>query len=236
MKFKYHYIVLLGMMCVATACKKDTYDAPSTTLKGRLVYNGEAINLEQDQVPLELYQPGFGKTGAITGTFAQDGTYSFLLFNGNYKLVIPNGQGPFRWNENVTANRRDTLAVNVTGEQTLDLPVTPYYLLTNPQMTISNRVVTAAFGVNKIITDANARNIERVTLYVNKTQFVSGASDYKIASTDLAGTAITNLNSVTMSVTVPTINPTQNYVFARVGLKIAGIEDMIFTPVQKLQL
>jgi hypothetical protein len=236
MKFKYHYIVLLGMMCVATACKKDTYDAPSTTLKGRLVYNGEAINLEQDQVPLELYQPGFGKTGAITGTFAQDGTYSFLLFNGNYKLVIPNGQGPFRWNENVTANRRDTLNVNVTGEQTLDLPVTPYYLLTNPQMTISNRVVTAAFGVNKIITDANARNIERVTLYVNKTQFVSGASDYKIAFTDLAGTAITNPNSVIISVTVPTINPTQNYVFARVGLKIAGIEDMIFTPVQKLQL
>jgi hypothetical protein len=236
MKFKYHYIVLLALMCVATACKKDTFEAPSTTLKGRLTYNGEAINLEQDQVPIELYQPGFGKTGPITGTFAQDGTYSFLLFNGNYKLIIPNGQGPFRWNENVTANRRDTLTVNVTGEQTLDLQVTPYYLITNTQMTISNRVVTAAFGVNKIITDANARNIERVTLFVNKTQFVSGASDYKIAFTDLAGTAITSPNNVTMSVTVPTISPTQNYVFARVGLKVAGIEDMIFTPVQKLQL
>ena len=236
MKFKYHYLALLGIMCVATACKKDTYDAPSTTLKGRLVYNGEAINLEQDQVPLELYQPGFGKTGAITGTFKQDGTYSFLLFNGNYKLVIPNGQGPFRWNENTTANRRDTLTVNITGEQTLDLPVTPYYLITNPQMTISNRLVTASFGINKIITDANARDIERVTLYVNKTQFVSGASDYKIAFTDLTGTAITNFNNISMSVTVPTINPTQNYVFARLGLKIAGIEDMIFTPVQKLQL
>lgn len=236
MKFKYHYIVLLALMCVATACKKDTYDAPSITLKGRLVYNGEAINVEHDRVPLELYQPGFGKTGAITGTFAQDGTYSFLLFSGNYKLVIPNGQGPFRWNENVTANRRDTLNVNITGDQTLDLTVTPYYLVTNPLMTVSNRVVTATFGINKVITDANARNVERITLYVNKTQYVSSGNDYSIALTDLAGTAITNLNSITMTVTVPTINPTQNYVFARVGLKIAGIEDMIFSPVQKIQL
>jgi hypothetical protein len=37
-----------------------------------------------------------------------------------------------------------------------------------------------------------------------------------------------------MQVTIPTIVPTQNYVFARVGIKIAGVEDRIFSPVQKL--
>lgn len=236
MKLRYSYIMLLAMMWLATACKKDTYDAPKITLKGRLAYNGEAINLEYNQVPLELYQPGFGKVGAITTTFNQDGTYSMLLFSGNYKLIIPNGQGPFRWNENTTTNRRDTVNVNVTGDQTLDLSVTPYYLIRNPQISVSNRVVAAIFGINKIITDANARNIERVTLYVNKTQFVSGSNDYKIAFTDLAGTAIADMNNVSLNVTVPAINPTQNYVFARIGLKIEGIEDMIFSPVQKLQL
>jgi hypothetical protein len=236
MKLKYHYMILMALIWVASACKKDNYEAPSVTLKGRLVYNGEAINVEYNQVPFQLYQPGFGKTGAIVGTFGQDGTYSTLLFSGNYKLIIPNGQGPFRWNENASTNSRDTLSVNVTGDQTLDLTVTPYYLIKNPQLTVNNKVVTAAFGINKIITDANARNIERVTLYVNKTQFVSGGSDYSIATTDLAGSAITDLNSITMTTTVPTITPTQNYVFARVGLKIEGIEDMIFSPVQKLQL
>jgi hypothetical protein len=236
MKIKYQYIFLMAIVWLATACKKDTYEAPQITLKGRLVYNNEPINLEYDQVPLELYQPGFGKTGPITAKFGQDGTYSTLLFSGNYKLIIPNGQGPFRWNENASTNRRDTLNVSVTSDQTLDLQVTPYYLIRNPQMAVSNRVVSATFGINKIITDANARNIESVFLYVNKTQFVAGANNYNIASSQLAGSAITNTNNVSLTVTVPTINPTQNYVFARIGLKVAGIEDLIFSPIQKIQL
>jgi hypothetical protein len=32
------------------------------------------------------------------------------------------------------------------------------------------------------------------------------------------------------------MKPTQNYVFARIGVKIAGVEDLIFSPVQKVQL
>jgi len=234
MKLKYYYIILMALIWFSTSCKKDNYEAPSVTLKGRLVYNGEAINVEYNQVPFELYQPGFGKTGAIVGTFDQNGTYSTLLFAGNYKFIIPNGQGPFRWNENASTNRRDTLNVNLNGEQTVDLNVTPYYLIRNPQTTVSNRVVTTAFSINKIITDANARNIENVTLYINKTQFVSGADN--IASATLAGSAITDLNNLTLTVTAPTITPTQNYIFVRIGLKIAGIEDMIFSPVQKIQL
>jgi hypothetical protein len=35
---------------------------------------------------------------------------------------------------------------------------------------------------------------------------------------------------------VPAIVPTQNYVYARVGVKIAGVEDMIFSPVVKVTL
>jgi hypothetical protein len=71
-----------------------------------------------------------------------------------------------------------------------------------------------------------------VSLYINKTQFVSGGD--QIAGTDLAGSAITSLNNISMSVNVPGISPTQNYVFARVGIKIAGVEDMIFSPVVKV--
>jgi len=232
MKYKYSYIVLLALMWAITACKKDTYSPPSITLKGHLMYNGEAINVEYNQVPFQLYQPGFGKTGAIVGTFGQDGAYSTLLFAGNYKLIIPNGQGPFRWNENQTTNSRDTLAVAVNGGQTMDINVTPYYLINNAQLTAANKTVTANFNISKIISDANAKDIERVSLYINKTQFVSGGDN--IAATDLAASAITSLNNITMNVTIPTITPTQNYVFARVGLKIAGVEDMIFSPLVKV--
>jgi len=44
----------------------------------------------------------------------------------------------------------------------------------------------------------------------------------------MAETAITDLNNVTLRTAIPAIVPTQRYVFARIGLKAAGVEDLIF--------
>jgi hypothetical protein len=230
MKIKFHHIIL-GLLLATMGCKKDNYDAPAAKLAGHLTYKGEVINVEYNQVPFELYQPGFGKTGAIKGTFQQDGSYSTLLFNGNYKFTIPANQGPFMWKE-LSAGKRDTVAVTVSGNQTMDVEVTPYYLIHNTKITGASKVVTAVFDVQKVITDANAKNIGAVVLYINKTQFVSGSDN--IAATEVAGSAITSTSNISINVNVPTITPSQNYVFARVGLRVAGVEDMIFSPVVKI--
>ena len=232
MKIKLHHIVLLFCGISLLSCKKDNYDAPSSTLSGKLVYKGEGFGLEKDQVPFELYQYGFGKVGPIGASFTQEGTYSALLFDGEYKLIIPNGQGPFLWKK-TTAGKPDSVVVNLKGSQVLDLEVTPYYMIRSTQITASGGKVNASFNVEKIITDADAKDIENVTLYINKTQFVSGANN--IANAGIAGAAITDPNSISLSVTVPSIAPAQNYVFARVGLKIAGVEDRIFSPLVKVQ-
>ncbi len=232
MKFKFQYIILLVLAVAAASCKKDTKEAPKSTFKGRLVYNGQPINVEQNQVPIELYQSGFGKRGAIIGNATQDGSFSFLLFDGDYKLIIPGSQGPFRWNQ--TGATRDSLNVKISGSQTMDLEVTPYYLINDVKYSVNGRAVTAAFTVNKILTDVNARDIERVTLYINKTQFVSGNGDEQIVNNGIAGSEVAN--TVNLTATVPNITPSQNYVFARVGLKIAGVDDLIFSPLQKITL
>lgn len=234
MKFKYGYMMLLAIIVVVTSCKKDNYKAPTITLKGRLVYNGEAINVEYDKVSFELYQPGFGKTGAIKGAFGKDGSYSTLLFAGNYKMIIPNGQGPFQWNQNATTGSRDTLNLSVTGDQTTDLNVIPYYLINDVKYAVNDKNVTANFNISKIITDANARNIESVTMYINKTQFI--INNDVSAQTTIKASDITSLNNLAISTALPNITPTQNYVFVRVGLKIQGTDDLIFSPVQKIQL
>ncbi len=232
MKIQFHYIVLIALSAIAISCKKDNYEAPSSTLKGRIVYQGEAIGVERDQVPYELYQYGFGKVGALGASFAQDGSFSALLFDGDYKFIIPNGQGPFMWKQTATG-APDSLPITLKGTQTLDVDVTPFYMIRTPQITGGGGNVSATFKAEKIITDANAKDIERVSLYINKTQFVSGGDN--IAITDLAGSDITDPNNITLTVKVPAIVPTQNYVFGRIGLKIAGVEDMIFSPVQKIQ-
>lgn len=232
MKIKIHHIII-ALLLVTTGCKKDNYGAPSATLSGHLTYKGEHINVEYNQVPFQLYQPGFGKTGAINGTFDQDGAYSTLLFNGNYKFTIAANQGPFLWKE-LSGGKRDTLAITVSGDQTLDIEVTPFYMIRQATFTAAAGKVNTTLNIEKVITDSNAKDIESVSLYINKTQFVSGNSDNNIARADLAGSAIISLNNISMNVTIPTLVPTQNYVFARVGIKIAGVEDMIFTPVSKI--
>ncbi|HRN55663.1 MAG TPA: DUF3823 domain-containing protein [Agriterribacter sp.] len=231
MKITFHHIIILVTVAAFMSCKKDNYDPPKTKLSGKLVYQGEAIQVEYDRVPFQLYQYGFGKTGAIGGTFAPDGSYSMLLFDGDYKFVIPNDQGPFVWKK-MPSGEPDSLSITLKGNQELDIEVTPYYMLRNAQLTAGGGKVSASFAAEQIITGADAKDIERVSLYINKTQFVSGANN--IAFTDVAGSSITDIGNIVLETGIPGIAPAQNYVFARVGLKIAGVEDMIFTPVQKL--
>ena len=231
MKKIFQYITVVAFCAAGLSCKKDNYKAPSSTLSGRIVYKGEAIGVEYDQVPFQLYQFGFGKVGPINGVFAQDGSYSALLFDGTYKLIIPNGQGPFKWKQ-LASGAPDSTAITMAGSQALDLEVTPYYMIRTPNVTGGGGKVSATFKAEKIITDvANAKDIERVTLYINNTQFVSGGNN--IASTTIAGSAIADPNNISFNVTVPNIAP-QTFVYARIGLKIAGVEDLIFSPATKI--
>ena len=131
-----------------------------------------------------------------------------------------------------TSGTPDSVSITMKGNQTVDLEVTPFYMIRNAQITASGSSVNATFKIKKIITDVNAKDIESVSLYINKTQFVSGGNN--IAHTDINGADIVDQNNISMSVDIPAITPTQNYVFAGVGLRISGMEDMIFSPLVKI--
>ncbi len=231
MKIKFHYIIILSLMLLSAACKLDNMSPPSVILKGQLMYKGTPVGVEYNQVPFQIYQSGFKGNSPITGTFDQDGNYSILTFNGNYKFTIPGGQGPFQWKE-LASGGRDTLAINLSGDQTVNIEVTPYYMIRNATLTASGGNITAKLSIEKDITDATAKSIQTVSLFVNKTQFTSSADH--AAEADLAGTAITDPANVNLSVAIPKFTVVQSYVYARVGIRIAGVEDMIFSPVQKL--
>jgi len=213
------------------SCKKDNYDAPEADFTGRIVYKGEPISVQYGQVNFELWQSGFGNYSALNVNVSQDGTYSAKLFNGDYKLVFSPNQGPFLWKKNA-AGRQDTIAVNISGSKTMDIEVMPYYMIRGATLTAAAGKVNAFCKLEKIITSADGKDIENVSLYINKTQFVDGSNN--IATQQISGTAIADLNNLNMSVTIPGITPTQNYVFARIGVKIAGVDDLIFTPVSKI--
>lgn len=234
-------VLLLGL----SSCAKDNFEPPKSVFEGRIVYNGEPLLVQSANVGvgnnsdfpvfLELWQQAYNNRSSIRVPIEQDGTFTALLFDGDYKLTVPNGQGPFLWKRTAT-NTPDSLTLTLRGSQTMDIEVMPYYMIRSPQFTVAGRKISGSVRLEKIITDAvNGKAVERVSLYVNKTQFVDAGNAVNV--TNLAGAAITNLNSVSLtSGDIPAPVPSQNYFFVRMGLKIAGVEDMIYTPVQKVTL
>ena len=225
------YFIIAAVAVLFSSCKKDNYDAPAADFTGRIVYKGEAINVQYGQVNFELWQSGFGNYSALNVNVNQDGNYSAKLFDGDYKLVFSPNQGSFLWKKNA-AGRQDTIAVNINGSKTMDIEVMPYYMIRGATLTTASGKINGFCKLEKIITNADGKDIESVSLYINKTQFVDGSNN--IATQQLNGTAIADLNNLNMSVSIPAMTPTQNYVFARIGVKIAGVDDLIFTPVTKI--
>lgn len=231
--------VYITLALTAFACKKDNYDPPSSTLSGHITYQGVPINVSSKDVTFELWEPGWGKSGAITVNVKEDGSYSALLFDGNYKLVIPSSQGPFRSITNAET-KTDTMLLTVSGSRDMNIEVMPYYMVRDAKLTLSGTTVNANCKLEQIITDANARNVESVFLYLNQTQFVDGTN--YLARTALNGGDITDLANVNLSVNVPDnrsgngASGDQDYVFARIGVKISGVEDLLFSEVQQINL
>ncbi|MCD8094263.1 MAG: DUF3823 domain-containing protein [Bacteroides sp.] len=149
-----------------TSCTKDSYDAPTSFIKGRVVYQGEALQLRGNEaVKLDLYQRGYEKHDPVEVFVNQDGEFSICIFDGQYQLITRSGNGPW------SSAGRDTIEINLKGYATQDVEVMPYYLVENAQMTLNGNKVDASFTVNKIA----GTNIDRVFILLGTTQFLSDA-------------------------------------------------------------
>ena len=246
-KFRFLYsLSFLALLLGMGSCQKDNYDAPKTTFTGHLVYQGKSIQVKNNgngvsAVYFELWQPGYGKSGAIDVYLNQDGSFSALLFNGEYQLVIPASQGPFVSLEN-DKSHSDTIPLSLHGNTDMDIEVLPYYTVDKADFTVgADSVVAASASITKVIKDTRAKDIESVHLYVNRTSFVD--EDNNIASGSVAGGDIADLSNIKLTAKIPkdisggNIGVAdQGYFYARVGVKITGVDDMMFSEITKVQL
>src|SRR6476646_6291576 len=134
MKIKFLSGIALALIAVFPACKKDNLKAPSSTLTGQVVYQGQPIGVRSNGVQLELWQSGYQLFSKIPVYINQDGKYSATLFDGDYKLTRLKGNGP--WVDNT-----DTINVHVSGATTMDVPVQPYFVIKTPTFQKSGSAV-----------------------------------------------------------------------------------------------
>ena len=154
-----------------------------------------------------------------------DGSFSGRFFSGDYKLKFIDGQGPWQATS-------DTINVTINGNTEMDLEVTPYYMVRNPQFSAAGNTINGNVAIEKVITGANGRDIEFARLYINDGQFVSDNGDYNIAQVDASTISDTSISG---SVSIPD-GYNKNSIFARMGIKIVGVEDLVFSEVVKVDL
>ncbi len=218
--------VYAGLLLVATlfsACKYDNYDPPASTLTGRVTYQNQPVGVRTNGVQLELWQRGYQLFTKIPVFINQDGTFSASLFDGDYKLVRLRGNGP--WVDNT-----DTIDVQVRGTTQVDVPVQPYFTINSPTFQRSGTNLTATGQINQVV---SGRAVEQVTLYVGTTQFVDATNN--AGSTSLSRTALADLSKpLSLSLATPTV--VKGTAYMRLGVKTAGVAELLYTPVQQVTL
>ncbi|WP_165021442.1 DUF3823 domain-containing protein [Dysgonomonas sp. ZJ279] len=216
MKKKYFSILILFAF-VFSSCEKDNYDEPKSDLKGRVVTNtGETLGVRgtENALQMQLWQDGYDNYESIEVYINQDGTFAAKVFDGQYKLVTRDNNGPW-------VNDRDTLLVTVKGSTSVEYIVKPYFTLSNEVFKVTDNILTATFDVSQFTAVAD-RNIERITLYVGKTVFVDDSFKDK---TQNAETPVIGSNTISMDIS--SIN--HPVLYARIGIRISGVDQMLYT-------
>ena len=221
----YKYFVIITTVAMAlSACGFDNYDAPQSILQGKITYNGEALGLRGtgEAVRLQLYQDGYQLRDHINVYVKQDGTFQAILFDGEYKLVTRNNNGPW-------VNTRDTLVVNLKGSANVEVKVTPYFTISGEKLTLSGSVLNATFNVAKIV---NTAEIDYVSLLVSKTSFVDDVSN--LARQDFKDLQAGTLN-LSMDMSGNNNFTSAKHLFARVGVRTKGADQAIYSDVVQLK-
>ena len=205
--------ITISCLVILSGCSYDNYDEPTSTLSGRVVYNGEPLEVKTDGTGFVLWQNGYENKSGISVNIAYNGNYSAKLFDGEYQLTRRAG-GPWLDQPN------DTVYISVKGNTVIDIPVTPYFTVSDASFQYDNGQVIAKFKVNKIVDSAN---LSRVTLCLGKTIL----TDYNKKEANTTYSSPEDLNKIdfgkeiTMVTDIGDILANEDYVFARVGVRAA---------------
>ena len=222
MKIISNIFSVILLLVLFSGCGKDNFDAPESKLVGRVTYQGQALNLRGTGEAVQLYQDGYEKNDPISVFVGQDGTFSALLFDGEYRLTTRDGNGPW-------VNNHESVTVNLKGHTEVNLEVTPYFMISNEQLSVTGSAMNASFMINRIVPDAK---ISRVMLLLSKTQFADDVNNlYRQDFSDVVPGSV-NLSA---DISGNTEIVKAKALYARVGVLANGADQAIYSPVVRLK-
>lgn len=230
---------LLACTLLLSACDYDNYDAPQSRLEGVVMYQGEPVGVRQNAINLELWEEGYELRDNIPVNVHQDGTFAAQLFDGQYQLVRKSGP----WVTNTDSIRIEVNGNNVqvnsgnaqvSDDGTLQVPVTPYFVIRNADFSLNGSTVTANFDVEQVVDE---RTLQEVVLLVNSTRLVGDTGSGNIARAARPAGELDGMSGIELSVDLTDEQmANQSSVFARVAVRTQGVPDMYYSQVQELGL
>jgi hypothetical protein len=220
-------LIAIAIFAIA-GCAKDNYVAPKSILSGHVVYNGQAVGVRTNGfasggAQLELWQHGYAFFTKIPVFVNQDGSYSALLFDGDYLLDRLSGAP---W-----VNQTDSITVHVKGNTIVDVPVTPFHFVSAATYTNTATTVTATITITK----PNAASVlTSAGLYLGRTTLVDNKLNDGAVS--VAASAITIGTPFTATITIPAALQTASVIYARVGVTTVGSTELEFSQVVAITL
>jgi len=229
MKKIVNFISFIALCLMVTGCGTDNYDAPTSTLQGQILYSGTPLGLRGSggAIELQLYQDGYEFKNPISVFVNEEGAFKARLFDGQYKMVTKDKNGPW-------VSTRDTIIVNVKGNTTQNLEVTPFFIISNQAITMSaDSLVTFAGTIEKIETTAV---LGSVTLYIGDTQFTDDVNNVtKVVVANSKITPYPYTLSETMNLKGDIKVFASKHLYGRICVKTTGTTEGIFSKVFKLK-
>jgi len=221
---KHILFIIVIISFIFTACEYDNFEEPKATLSGSVVYEGKPLGVRTNGTQLELWQDGYALRYAIPVHIAHDGSYSVSLFNGKYKMVRKAG-APWE------AQLNDTIIIDVNNNTVFDVPVRPYFTVTNESFQHSSGTITANFTVNKVVENAD---LAQVRLFVGHSILTDQNRNEQAVNADLSQVVPGENASVSLKLSEALAG--LDYVFVRVGVRANQSNEFVYTQVEKINL
>lgn len=228
-------LLLITVLLPGCSTEIDNWDYPRSVVSGRFVYKGQPMQLMSTASDatgsnlLQLHQTGEEWIQGFVKVFTkEDGTFTVNAFDGDYYLTLTPGRGP--WQPNT-----DTVRFSLNGEKRdLDFEVKPYFWISDYKDSYADSTFTASFNLEKVVP---AASLERVVILVGTTAIVDNLSKTyeKSFATMSPGDNTVRLNLRELSSSEKANLKRTGHLFARIGVKTAGVSDMIYSKTTRLQ-
>jgi len=228
------YFLLLTVVALCAACEYDNYEAPQSRLYGQFTYNGKPFVMDNQVDVLRIYQKGYGKNDVgVSIKASEDGTFSQLLFDGQFYLTLANQRYPYQISEFKSLGNGlgyDTIPVEMKGDRQMNFEVIPYYLidsvtwlpLDSTSKTLNVTVYMRRNPDSRL--PETLPKIQRAFVFASINQHINSETTLTKASRPLS---VTTTDNVTMRLELSKyrsstyyVNNYRNYMYIRVGLAL----------------